>query len=97
MKRTIAFLLTFMMIFSMFGIAAFAEDGNSINFTITANDTTKTVTINGTITQGAGKYVSVKVIDPLNNIEYLDQVICKTDNTFYFTYKSTNLTLDMRV
>jgi len=50
------------------------------------DQTTKKVVIEGTVQSGAGKYVTIKVVDPKGDIDYVDQTTSAGEGKFSFAF-----------
>lgn len=68
-----------------------ASEANLINnVTINTNISNNQVTIQGSITSGSGKNVTIQVLDPNGSIDYIGQTVSSENGKFIFTFKSNN-------
>ncbi len=87
--KKLAFMLVFF-IFSASLLPGIANQGANINVVVNVNNETGVVTISGTISSGANQQVTVKVISPSGQIDYLDQTTSASDGSFSFNYTLLN-------
>ncbi|AWI04508.1 cell wall-binding repeat-containing protein [Clostridium drakei] len=72
-------------------VRVYASEANPINnVTINTNISTNQVTIQGSITLGSGKNVTIQVLDPNGSIDYIGQTVSSENGKFIFTFKSNN-------
>ncbi|AKA69365.1 cell wall-binding repeat-containing protein [Clostridium scatologenes] len=72
-------------------VRVYASEANPINnVTINTNISTNQVTIQGSITSGSGKNVTIQVLDPNGSIDYIGQTVSSENGKFIFTFKSNN-------
>lgn len=73
------------MLLTVFGIPNIASAAD-ITVNVKFDNSTKKVIINGNISTGSGKIITVKVLNPSNEINYFDQETSDTNGNFSFTY-----------
>lgn len=71
-----------------FGTALSSAAASSAPITVAAayNENTGQVTISGTVNSGQEKLVTVKVVNPLNQLDYLDQTTAGENGLYQFNY-----------
>lgn len=68
-------------------VPAFAE---SISGVAASINSSKQVTVSGTIGGGAGRVVNVRITDPEGDVEYVGSTVSATYGSFIFSYAMTN-------
>ncbi|MDR3543736.1 MAG: cadherin-like beta sandwich domain-containing protein [Desulfosporosinus sp.] len=53
-------------------------------------DSNKLVTVSGTLSSGSDQSVSIKILDPQNNVEYVNNLTTTAEGKFELEYKLTN-------
>jgi hypothetical protein len=86
--RIVLILMTlFLVLFTVSGAARAAEIAN-LNAEI--DDRSKLVTVRGNIDSGADQKVGIIVLDPEEDLDYIDQTSSTSDGSFEFSYKLKN-------
>jgi len=87
MKRRLVSVTIIVLIIQMFIVNAFAAQTASISdVKTTVNTSEKNVTIQGVISSGSGKNVTIMVKSPSGNLDYVGQIESKDGGEFVFTY-----------
>ncbi|MEW5920985.1 MAG: stalk domain-containing protein [Bacillota bacterium] len=88
MRKIIALNILLLLVFNIFIFPASAASISSLNASI--NNITKLVTITGTISSGVGKEVTIRITDPIGNLEYINQKTSGEGGSFTFSYTMTS-------
>lgn len=100
MRRLLAVFITIIMISTLIVVPAFgAEAGGNVggtpsfnNVTASFDPSTKMVSVNGRINNGANKPVTIKITDPNGSIELIKVVASSDDGSFGYSYKTLSKT-----
>lgn len=92
MKRVLSLVITVLFLFSItvLPVSAVVESTTISQLNASINPTTRVVTISGVLSTGAGKQVSIRVIDPIGNDDFLYQAVSGSNGAFTVTYSTSN-------
>ncbi len=85
MKKITCMIVILSLLFIMIPIASFASE--SITISVSVDNATGIVTMSGKISSGQGKMVTIKVVNPLGAIDYIDQTTSSADGHYEFSCK----------
>jgi len=66
------------------------ENTNKISNVSADIDSNKQVTVSGNISSGGGQQVTIRILDPNNNLEYLNNTTSRANGSFTFSYAMNN-------
>lgn len=89
LKKLISIIICLILLINIQATPAFAENITNVSSVIDSN---KLVTISGIISSGAGHAVTVRILDPKGNIEYLNSTVSTSWGNFNFSYTMKNTT-----
>lgn len=84
--KKIIYILAVMVLTMNMSVPTWAASINSHS----VSRSSKTVTIQGTISSGAGKQVTVKVVNPSGDVDHLDQITSEANGSFNVQYQLSN-------
>lgn len=84
MKKIISMIVSMLLLLVVVTTVSYAAD--SISATASVNNSSKVVTIGGSISSGAGQQVTVFVVNPAKGTDYIDQTTSGINGSFKFTY-----------
>ncbi|MBA7574201.1 hypothetical protein ES708_16003 [subsurface metagenome] len=87
-KRTIPIIITFVVLVTLFGFTqmAFAITDTASITDITTSVDLSGITVQGNISTGSDREVTIMAINPTGDIDYINQTTSETDGIFTFTY-----------
>lgn len=84
MKKIISMLVSMLLLLVSVTTVSYAAD--SVSATASVNNSSKVVTIEGSISSGSGQQVTVVVVNPAKGTDYINQATSGVDGSYKFTY-----------
>lgn len=86
MRKAILFIVSFIIILNILLIPSFAEESTIANVTTKVDPATGRVIVEGTISSGSGKFVTLMVKDPEGDPDYFGQTTSIAGGKFSFSF-----------
>lgn len=86
MKKLLVYIFTLVILISVYNISIYASQENKIT-NVQINRSNEKIIVEGNVSTGIGKIVTIKVINPAGNLDYINQTTSLKNGEFYFDFK----------